>query len=83
VVAVSLPVEALPLVALAPLQPPDALHEVALVVLHVRVEVPLLAILAGFAPSVTVGDGGGGSGVTVTVAVAAALVPPALEQVSV
>ena len=57
-VAVSAPVETLPLVALVPLQPPDAVHEVALVVLQVSVEVPPLAILARFAASVTVGSGG-------------------------
>jgi hypothetical protein len=81
VVAVSAPVETLPLVALVPLQPPDAVHEVALVVLQVSVEVPPLAILARLALKVTVGDGGGG--VTVTVAVATAVVPLAPEQVSV
>ena len=63
-VALSAPVEALPLVALAPLQPPDAVHEVALVVLQVRFDVLPLETLAGFAASVTVGsDGGGVTGV--------------------
>jgi len=69
----------LPLVALVPLQPPEAVHEVALALLQVRVEVPPEAILVGFVVSVTVG-----SGSTVTVALAAAgVVPPAPEQVSV
>lgn len=56
--ALSAPVEALPLVALAPLQPPDAVHEVALVALQVRFEALPLDTLVGFAASVTVGSGG-------------------------
>ena len=71
------PVLWLPLVALAPLQPPVAVHEVALVELHVSVDAPPLATEAGFAPSVTVA-----AGITVTVAVATLLVPPAPVQVS-
>jgi hypothetical protein len=80
VVAVSAPVVVLPLVALVPLQPPEAVHEVALVLLHVRVDAPPDATLVGFAVNFTVGAGG----ITVTVAAAAAgVVPLAPEQVSV
>ena len=43
------PVLCVPLVALLPLQPPVAVHEVALVELHVSVELPPLAITVGFA----------------------------------
>ena len=71
------PVLCVPLVALAPLQAPDAVHEVALVELHVSVELPPLAIEVGFAVNVTVG-----AGTTVTVAVARGLVPPVPVQVS-
>ena len=41
-VAVSAPVLWLPLVASAPLQPPEAVHDVALVELHVSVDAPPL-----------------------------------------
>ena len=58
--------------ALAPLQPPVAVHEVALVELQVRVDAVPLATEVGFAVNVTVG-----AGTTVTVAVATLLVPPA------
>jgi hypothetical protein len=58
-------------VALVPLQPPEAVHEAALVELHVSVEAPPLATEVGFAVSVTVGVG-----ITVTVAVTTLLVPP-------
>jgi hypothetical protein len=45
----------LPLVAIVPLQPPDAVQEVALVDDHVKVDVaPLLTVL-GLAESVTTG----------------------------
>ena len=43
------PVLCVPLVALAPLQPPVAVHEVALVELQVSVEAPPLATEVGFA----------------------------------
>jgi len=80
VVAVSASLVALPLVALVPLQPPEAVHEVALVLLHVRVDMPPDATRVGLAVKFTVGAGGG---VTVTEAVAAAgVVPLAPEQVS-
>jgi hypothetical protein len=76
-VAVSAPVLCVPLAALAPLQPPEATHEVALVELHVSVEAPPLATEVGFAVSVTVG-----AGTTVTLTVATLLVPPAPMQVN-
>jgi hypothetical protein len=80
VVAVSALVVVLPLAALVPLQPPEAVHEVALVLLQVRVEVRPEATLVGFAVSFTVGSGA----ITVTVAAAAAgAVPVAPEQVNV
>jgi hypothetical protein len=80
VAALSAPVVALPLMSFVPLQPPEAVHEVALVLLHVRVDVPPDATLVGLAVSFTVGAGD----VTVTVAAAAAgSVAPAPEQVSV
>jgi hypothetical protein len=65
------PVLCVPLVALLPVQPPEAVQEVAFVELHVSVEVPPLAIKVGFAVNVTVG-----AGTTMTVAVATLLVPP-------
>jgi len=65
---------------LVPLQPPEAVHEIALVLLHVNVDAPLDATLVGLAVSFTVVAGD----VTVTVAAAAAgAVPLAPEQVSV
>ena len=70
------PVLCVPLVALAPLQPPVAVQEVALVELHVSVELPPLAMDVGAAVNVTVG-----AGTTVTVAVAIELVPPVPLQV--
>ncbi len=75
-VAVSGAVPCVPIVALVPFQPPEAVHEVALVELHVSVEVPPLATEVGFADNVTVAVPG-----TVTVAVATLLVPPAPTQV--
>ena len=54
---------ALPLVALLPLHPSDAVQAVALVVLQVRADAAPLARLVGFAESDTVG-----AGTTVTVA---------------
>jgi hypothetical protein len=53
--ALSTPVDAVPLVALEPAQPPEAVHEVALVEDHVSVEAPPLATLVGLALKVTVG----------------------------
>jgi hypothetical protein len=69
--AVSAPVAAVPDVALAPDQAPEAVHEVALVVLHVNVELPPDTTLVGFALKLTVGAGV----VTVTVADAEPLPP--------
>ena len=66
------PVEALPLTALVPLQPPDAIQLVALVLLQVNVELVPLITLVGTALSATVGAG---LAVTVTIVVAE-LVPP-------
>ncbi len=60
-----------PLVARVPLQPPVAVHEVALVELHVKVEVPPAATAVGFAVRATVGRG-----LTVIATVCVALVPP-------
>jgi hypothetical protein len=58
-------------VAFVPLQPPEAVQEVALVELQVSVDVPPPAIVVGFAVSVAVG-----LGAIVTVADVALLVPP-------
>jgi hypothetical protein len=49
-----------PLVVLLPLQPPEAVHDVALVVLQVSVDELPLVIEAGAAVSTTAGDGGVG-----------------------
>jgi hypothetical protein len=81
VLAVTAPVLFVPPVAKAPLQPPDAAHEVALVELQVSMDVPPPATTVGFALNVAVGR------IltlpaTVTVAVTAALGPPGPEQVS-
>ena len=79
VVAVNAPVDVEPEVARVPLQPPDAVHAVALVDDQLSVAEPLLATLAGLADNVTVGTGGA---VTAIVADALAL-PPGPVQVSV
>jgi hypothetical protein len=76
VLAARAPVLSVPLVALVPLQPPEAVHEVAFVELQVSVEAPPLATVVGFAVSVTVG-----AATTMTVAPATLLVPPAPVQV--
>jgi hypothetical protein len=78
VVALSAPVDWLPLVARAPLQPPLAVQPVALVELQVSVADSPLAIEAGAALSVTAGTGD----VTVTVTVRL-LVPPGPVHVNV
>jgi hypothetical protein len=62
-------------VGIDPVQPPDAVHEVALVLLQVSVELLPLVTPVGFAVSITVGAGG--AAVTVTIAVAVAGVVPA------
>jgi hypothetical protein len=74
---VSGPVLCVPLVALVPLQLPEAAHEVALVEFHVSVDAPPLAMEAGFAVNMTAG-----AGATVTLAVATLLVPPAPVHVN-
>jgi hypothetical protein len=66
-----------PLVAFVPLQPPEAVHEVALVELHVSVEAPPLAIDVGLAARLTVA-----APAIVTVAVAIVLAPPAPLQIN-
>ncbi len=74
----SAPVDCEPLTALLPDQAPEAVHEVALVLDHVSVELAPLATVLGLALRLTVGAGG----VTDTVADCNAL-PPAPVQVSV
>jgi hypothetical protein len=68
-----------PLVLLVPVQPPEAVQDVALVELQVNVEDAPLASVVWLADSMAVGTG---LAVTVTVAAAAALVPPEPMQVS-
>jgi hypothetical protein len=65
VVAVSAPVFCEPLVASEPLQPPEAVQDVAFVEDHVKVDAPPLATELGEALSATVGA----AAVTLTVAV--------------
>jgi cobalamin biosynthesis protein CobD/CbiB len=71
VVAASGPVDCVPLVANAPLQPPAAVHPVASSEDQVSVAAAPLASMVGAAVSVAVG-----TAATVTVVEAAALVPP-------
>ena len=52
--AVSAPVDCEPLTGLVPDQPPEAVQEVALVEVHVNVELPPLATVLGLAPRLTV-----------------------------
>jgi hypothetical protein len=81
VAAVSVELEAVPLVPFDQLQPPDAAHDVAFVEDQVIVVAVPVGTVAGFAPMVTVGAAGGGGGggfdpvVTMTVAEAVALPP--------
>jgi hypothetical protein len=63
VVPMIAPVEAVPLVACDPLQPPDAVHAVAFVEFHVSVVAAPLGTLVGLAVIMTVG-----AGTTVTLA---------------
>jgi hypothetical protein len=77
VVAVRLPVEVLPLIALAPLQPPEAAHEVAPLELQVSVVAVPGPMIVGLAVSFTAGA----AVVTVTVVVAEPA-PPAPVQFS-
>jgi hypothetical protein len=84
VVALSAPVDALPLVGFAPLQPPDAVQADAFALLQVSVELPAGATVVGLAASVTLGFAGGADEVTVTETVAeAGLVPASPLHVSV
>ena len=69
--AVNAPVLRVPLVATAPVQPPEALQDVALVELQVNVVLAPLEIEVEAADSEAVG-----TGAMVTVAVAVVLVPP-------
>jgi hypothetical protein len=75
VVALTAPVFLVPLVPYAPVQPPDAAHEVALLELQVNVDEPPGAITEGYTESVA-------DGTIFTVAVAGALVPPVPVHVS-
>lgn len=61
-VLLSAGVDSLPDIPRLPLQPPDAVHEVALVDVHVSIAVSLTATLVGLAVNDTVGAGGGGGG---------------------
>jgi hypothetical protein len=72
VVATNVPVDALPLVAIVPDHPPEAVQPVAFVELHVKVEAEPATMLAGFAVSVTIGAG---AELTVTVTISMALAP--------
>src|SRR5690349_217525 len=80
VVAVSAPVLCEPEVAIEPLQPPEAVHDVAFDELHVSVLLPPLLTDVGDADSDTVGAGV--EAVTVTDALFC-VVPPAPVQLSV
>jgi hypothetical protein len=67
-----------PEVALAPVHPPDAVHDVAFVDDHVSVDVPPCATWAGVADNETVGNGG----VALTTTLAERVIePPAPVQV--
>ena len=52
----------LPLVGKVPLQPPDAVQELALLEVQLNVEDPPASMVVGDAVSVAVGEGGGGTG---------------------
>lgn len=75
----SAPVDWEPLAPLVPDQAPEALHDVALVVDQVSVELAPLATMVGFAAKVTTGGGE----LTETVVDWVALAPSAAAQVSV
>jgi hypothetical protein len=57
VVLVSAPVDQVPLVATAPLQPPEAVHAVAFCDVQLRLDEAPLATVVGDAVSATVGAG--------------------------
>lgn len=69
-----------PLVASEPVQPPEAVQDVALLELQESIEVPPLGTVDGAALKLTVGRGAVVA--TVTVAVTGALVPPGPVQTS-
>jgi len=75
VLAVRAPVLWVPLAANVPVQPPDAVHPVALVELQVRVAAPPLVMLVGEAANTAVGVGTL-AGVTSTVTDLLAVAPP-------
>src|ERR1700733_2881865 len=74
------PVEVLPLVGLVPPQPPEAVQEVAFVVLQTRVAALPLVMLAGLALRVTAGAGAGAGAVVTVTDVVVSLLPPAPLQ---
>lgn len=78
-VAASAPVDRVPLICWVPLQPSEAVQELAPDELQISVEALPLATVAGLAVRSTAGATGG---ITATVAVPCAL-PPVPEQVSV
>lgn len=65
--------------ALDPLHAPDALQDSAFVVVQLNVVLLPLAMVVGFARSVTVGAGGEAGGVTVTVTDCAAVPPEPVQ----
>ncbi len=77
-VLVSAAVDHVPLSATAPLQPPEAVHAVALVELQVKLEIAPLVTVVGIAASVTVG-----AGVVTTTSADCEAEPPAPVHVSV
>ena len=80
--AFTAPVAWVPLAGSEPVQPPDAVQDVALVEFQVSVDEPPGATLAGEALRLAVGAAGGGKGLTVIEAVAGGLVPPGPEHVN-
>ena len=66
----SAPVLCVPLAPSAPVQPPEAVHEVALVELHVSVDAAPLAIVVGAALSDAVGSGSCSTGYAATTSAA-------------
>lgn len=79
VVAVSAPVKKLPLLLCAPLHPPEAVQEVALVVVQLKVAVPPTTTVDGVGERLMVG---GADASTVTM-VEATVEPPGPVQLSV
>ena len=78
VLLLSAPVDQVPLVAMGPLQPPEAVQAVAFCELHVKVAMPPLDTAAGEAVNVTVG-----AGVVTTTSADCEEDPPTPAQVSV